>query len=92
MVTDEAGYLQAIQQLRGIFDALGLKDAKISVYRVLAGRTDHSHRITISTPSAERLAAFLDLAATNPQLTTWVANSAKFRSVVANMTSREITK
>lgn len=91
-VTDEAGYLQAIQQLRGIFDSVGVKDAKIGVYRVLAGRTDHTHRITVSLPSAERLAAFLDLTATNPQLAAWLANSAKFRTVVANSTSREITK
>ena len=92
MVTDEAGYLQAITRLRGIFDAVGLKDARIIVYRTLAGRTDHSHRITISTPSSERLAAFLDLIASNPQLNEWLASSAKLRTVVANTTAREITK
>lgn len=92
VVSDEAGYLKAIDQLRGIFDNNGLKDVKISVYRVIAGRSDHSHRITISTPSPERLAAFLDLAATNPQLMAWVADSAKYRTVVTNTTSREITK
>jgi hypothetical protein len=91
-VTDEAGYLKALDQLRTIFDAVGLKDAKIAAYRVIAGRSDHTHRITISTPSPERLAAFLDLAATNPQLNEWLASSAKLRTVVANSTSREITK
>lgn len=91
-VTDEAGYLKALDQLRTIFDAVGLKDLKIAAYRVVAGRSDHTHRITISTPSSERLAAFLDLAATNAQLTEWIASSAKFRTVVANSTSREITK
>jgi len=91
-VTDEAGYLQALDQLRGIFDANGLKDLKISAYRTLAGRTDHTHRITISAPSQERLAVFLDLAATNAQLTGWLAATAKLRTVVANTTSREISK
>lgn len=91
-VTDEAGYLKAIDQLRAIFDSVGLKDVKIAVYRVIAGRSDHTHRITIVTPSSERLGAFLDLAATNAQLNEWIANSAKFRTVVANSTSREITK
>ena len=92
MVTDEAGYIEAIKRLRGIFDSIGLKDVKINVYRTLAGRTDHSHRITISTPSPDRLAAFLDLVATNAQLSEWLASSAKLRTVVANTTSREITK
>ncbi|MDO8543821.1 MAG: hypothetical protein Q7S40_25545 [Opitutaceae bacterium] len=92
MVTDEAGYVQAITRLRGIFDSIGLKDAKISVYRAIAGRLDHTHRITISTPSPERLAEFLDQTATNPQLNEWIASSAKMRTVVANSTSRELTK
>lgn len=91
-LSDEAAYLKAIDELRSIFDANGFKDVKIYVYRTLAGRTDHSHRITINTPSRERLAAFLDFAGTNPQTLTWLANTAKFRTVVANNTSHEITK
>lgn len=92
MLSDEAAYLKAIDELRTIFDANGFKDTKITVMRVLAGRTDHSHRITINTPSPERLAAFLDFAATSPQAQSWLANTAKFRTVVANTTSREITR
>lgn len=91
-VTDEAGYLKALDQLRSIFDGIGMKDAKISAYRVLAGRTDHTHRITISAASAEQIAKSLDLAATHPQLAEWLANAAKYRTVVANIMSREITK
>jgi hypothetical protein len=91
-VTDEPGYLKALDQLRAIFDGLGMKDAKINAYRVIAGRTDHTHRISISAPSADRLAVFMDYAANNAQLGEWVANSAKYRTVVENMTSREITK
>ena len=91
-VTDEPGYLKALDQLRAIFDGLGLKDAKIGAYRVLSGRTDHTHRVSINLPSPERLAAFIDLVATNQQLADWLASSAKYRTVVANFTSREITK
>lgn len=91
-VTDEAGYLQALDQLRVIFDTIGLKDVKIGAYRTLVGRTDHTHRITISAPSQERLAAFLDLAASNPKLLDWLAASAKLRTVVRTTTSREISK
>lgn len=92
VVTDEAEYLKALDQLRTILDANGLKDAKINVYRIIAGRTDFTHRITISTPSPDRLAAFLDLSATNQQLREWLASAAKFRTVVSNTTAREITK
>lgn len=91
-VTDEAGYLKALDQLRAIYDGLGMKDARISAYRVMAGRTDHTHRISISLPSAERLAMFIDLAGSNPQAQEWIANSAKYRTVVSNLVSREITK
>lgn len=92
MVTDEAAYLKAIADLRAVFDANGLKDAKIGVYRVIAGRSDHSHRITISLPSSQRLAFFLDQISANPAMGAWLANSAKLRTVVASTTSREITR
>lgn len=91
-VTDEQGYVKALAQLRTIFDAIGLKDAKIGAYRALAGRTDHTHRITISLPSQERLAVFLDLMASNSQIQQWLTSSAALRTVVVNFTSREITK
>ena len=92
VVTDEAAYLQALDELRSIFDSIGLKDVKIAAYRVLAGRTDHSHRVTISTASPDRLAAFLDGMGTNPKLTDWLARSAKLRTVASTVTAKEITK
>lgn len=92
VVTDEAAYLQALDELRSIFDTIGLKDVKIAAYRVLAGRIDHSHRVVISTASPERLAAFLDAMGTNPKLTDWLARSAKLRTVASTSTTREITK
>lgn len=91
-VSDEAGYLKALDQLRGILDSNGLKDVYIIVWRVIAGCTDHTHRIVITTPSPERLAAVLDLVAANKQVGDWVAASAKYRTVVSNGTAREITK
>lgn len=92
VLTDENAYLQALDQLRSLFDANGLNDAKITVWRVIAGRSDHTHRIVIASPSEERLAALLDFTATSPQAKEWIANAAKFRTVVANGTAREITK
>ena len=91
-VTDEPGYVNALNQLRSLFDRAGMQDAKINFYRVLAGRTNHSHRVTINTPSQERLAALLDWVGTDPQMAEWLASSAKFRTVVSNSTAREITK
>ena len=91
-VTDEAGYLKALDQLRATFDAKGFKDAKINVYRVTAGRTNHTHRVSIALPSAERLAALLDFNATDAAQQEWIGTLTKYRTVVANMTAREITK
>jgi hypothetical protein len=90
IVSDEAAYLRAIDELRSIFDANGLKDAKVYVWRVIAGKADHTHRVVISTNGADRLAAMLDLAAT--QMDAWFAKSAPLRTLVANTTSREITR
>src|SRR6185369_3960432 len=89
---DEAAYLAALNQLRSIFDQGGFKDAKINVYRVIAGRTNHTHRISIGLPSQERLAALLDFTATDSKAGEWIAAQAKNRTVVANMTAQEITK
>jgi uncharacterized lipoprotein YmbA len=91
-VTDEAGYLKSLDQLKAAYDALGMTDVKINCYRTIAGRVDHTHRITIVLPTPERLAAFLDAAATDARVQTWLADAAKYRTVVANMTAREITK
>lgn len=91
-LADEAAYLTALNQLRSIFDQGGFKDAKINVYRVVAGRTNHTHRISIGLPSGERLAAFLDFVATDAKGAEWIASQAKNRTVVANMTAQEITK
>ena len=91
-VSYEAGYLKALDGLRAIFDAHGLADAKINAYRVLAGRSDHTHRVTIAVASGDRLAALLDFVASDPAMAAWLKDAAKLRTVVANGTSNEITK
>jgi len=91
-VTDEAGYLKSLDGLRAVLDRGGFKDTKINVYRALAGRTTHTHRVAISVPSAERLAALLDFLASDAPTAEWLASAAKFRTVVSNSTAREITK
>ena len=92
VVNDEAGYLKALDDLRGLLDGAGLKDIQLAAYRIIAGRGDHTHRITLSAPSSERQAVLLDVMATNQKMSEWIAQSAKFRTVISNSTSREITK
>ena len=91
-VTDEPGYLKALDGLRAIFDANGFQDAKINAYRVLAGRSSHTHRVSLNFPTNERLAAFLDFTASSAQMVEWQAGAAKVRTVISNSTSHDIMK
>lgn len=91
-ISDEAGYLKALDGLRAIFDAHGFQDAKINAYRVIAGRSNHTHRISVVLETNDRLAAFLDFTSTSPEMMAWFAGTAKLRTVVANGTARDITK
>lgn len=92
MVTDEAGYLKSLDGLRALFDAKGFQDAKINAYRVLAGRSNYTHRVSIAVPSNQRLAAMLDFLASDADMAAWLASAAKYRTVVGNTTSRDIIK
>jgi hypothetical protein len=92
VVSDEAGYLKALDGLRAIFDAKGFKDAKLNAYRVLAGRTNHTHRVSIGVATNEQLAALLDFMAGDDQMAAWLADAAKYRTVVANTTGHDIIK
>jgi len=92
LLSDEAGYLKATDQLRLLLDTHDLKDAKINVYRVTAGRCTYSHLVSINLPSEERLAVFLDAMTTEPAFADWVAAAGKYRTVVRNGTYREITR
>jgi hypothetical protein len=91
-VTDEAGYLKALGELRALFDAHGLTDVKINAYRVISGRSDYTHLVSLNTPSSGRLAALLDSIATEAWAMDWIAGSAKYRSIVRNGTFREISR
>jgi hypothetical protein len=90
-VADEAAYVKALQKLRTLFDSHGLNDIKINVFRVIAGRSNHSHEVIISAPSEERNAAALDAMAT-PWMADWLAGLANVRTVVANGIYREISR
>ena len=91
-VTDEPGYISALGQLRSLFDGHGLNDAKLNAYRVIAGRTNYTHLVSVNTPSTERLGAVLDAISSEAWATEWITASAKFRTVVRNGTYREITR
>jgi len=90
-VKDEAAYLAGLGELRRLFDSHGLKDAKINAFRVIAGRSDHSHEVIISAPSEERIAAVLDTIS-EPWMAEWQASVANARTVVANGIYKEISK
>jgi hypothetical protein len=92
VVTDEAAYLKALESLRAMIDQAGFKDTKLNVYRVVAGRNNHTHRITFSSPAPDRLAALMDHLATDAKVQDWIAGSAKYRTVISNGTAQEITK
>ncbi len=91
-VSDEAGYLKSLDGLRVLFDEHNFKDLKVNVYRVMAGRSDYTHLIAINTPSAERLAAFMDAMSTEAWVAEWLATTAKTRTVVRNGTYHEVTR
>jgi hypothetical protein len=91
-VTDEAGYLKALDGLRALLDAHNFKDIKINCYRVAAGRTDYTHMVSLNCPSVEQRAALMDAINTEPWALEWIASAAKYRTVVSNGTYREITR
>jgi hypothetical protein len=90
-VNDEAAYIKAIGELRTLLDSHDLKDIKLNVFRVLAGRSNHSDEVVISAPSHDRIAAFMD-SMTAPWVSDWLAGLAPIRTVVHNGIYREISK
>ncbi len=91
-VSDEPGYLKALDELRAGLDRLGFNDMNMNVYRAAAGLTDSTHFVSFNGPSSERLAAFLDAVATETWIREWMAASAKYRTLVRTGTYREITQ
>jgi hypothetical protein len=68
-----------------------LSDVHINVFRVITGRSDHTHLLSINASSARRLATVLDALAVE----TWAAElpgvAGQFHTIVRNGTFREIT-
>jgi hypothetical protein len=89
VLSDEAAYLKALDGLRTLFDANNLKDVKINCYRVVAGRTDYTHLISLNCPSIDRRAAMMD-ALSEPWAQEWIATVGKNRTVISNGTYREL--
>ncbi len=90
VLSDEAAYLKALDGLRSLFDANDLKDVKINCYRVVAGRTDFTHLVSLNCPSIERRATLMD-AILEPWAQEWITSVGKNRTVVANGTYRELS-
>jgi hypothetical protein len=90
-VSDEAAYVAAAEELRALYDKAGFKDVTLSIYRVIAGRTGFSHVAVLTASSAERLAEFMDAAQRDTAVREWLAKSGKFRTVVSNLTHKNIT-
>lgn len=91
VVVDEAGFLGAVAELRARFDELDLVDARLNVFRIIAGRTEATHLFSINTPSADRLALVLDVLADNPAVRRWAEDAVRWHTVVRNATFHELT-
>ncbi len=90
VLTDEAGYLAALDGLRTQLDAHDFKDVKINCYRVVSGRTDHTHLVSLNCPSRDRRAAMMDAISSEAWALDWIAAAAKYRTVVSNGTYRKL--
>lgn len=90
--SDEAAYAKALDGLKAIFDANGFKDAKVNLWRVVAGRQDATHIVIISLPSRERVAELIDTLWDKALLKDWNVAAAKLRTSLGNGTFHEITK
>ena len=90
--TDEDAYAKALDGLKAIMDANGFKDAKVNLWRVVAGRTTSTHLVVLALPSEERVAALLDAISDQNLLKEWNVGAAKIRTTVHNGTYHEITK
>lgn len=91
VLSDEGAYLKALDGLRSLLDSHGLKDVKINCYRVVSGRSDYTHLISLNCPSEATRAAMID-GVSESWGQEWIASQAKLRTVVKNGMYKEITK
>ncbi|HEY1792267.1 MAG TPA: hypothetical protein VGG34_05070 [Opitutaceae bacterium] len=82
-VTNDPAYLQAMRDGRVLFDAHGLKDIKINLYKVSLGRSEVTHEVAICAPTEERIHALMD-AMSAPWIAGWLSSLPKMRSIVSN--------
>lgn len=90
--SDEPAYVKAIGELKALFDANGFKDAKLNLWRVVAGRSDSTHLVVIALPSQKRVGELLDAIADVGFMKDWNLAAAKIRTTVRNGSYHEITK
>jgi hypothetical protein len=90
--TDEDAYAKALDGLKAIFDANGFKDAKVNLYRIVAGRAESTHLVVISMPNEVRIGELMDALTDKGLLKDWNVGAAKLRTTVRNGTYYEITK
>ncbi len=90
--SDEDAYIKALDDLKTIFDNAGFKDAKLNLYRIVAGRSESTHLVVISLPSKVRVGELMDAIVDKPIMKDWNVAAAKIRTTVRNGTYYEITK
>ncbi|HET7537540.1 MAG TPA: hypothetical protein VFJ90_13865 [Candidatus Didemnitutus sp.] len=90
--TDEDAYVKALDGLKAIFDTNGFKDAKVNLYRIVAGRSESTHLVVICLPNTVRVAELLDAISDKMIIKDWQAAAAKIRTTIRNGTYHEITK
>lgn len=90
--TDEAAYASALDGLKAILDANGFKDAKLNLWRIIAGRSTTTHLVVLALPTSARVGELLDALSDKQLLKDWSVGAAKIRTTVNNGTYHEITK
>ena len=90
-LTDEAGYLAQLDGLRTLLDSHDFKDVQINCFRVVSGRTDHTHVVSLNCKLRERRAAMMDALTSEAWASEWIAAAGKYRTVVSNGTYRQLT-
>ena len=90
--SDEAAYLKALDGLKAVLDASGFKDAKVNLWRLVAGRTEATHLVIIAFPTQLRVAELWDAISDRDILAEWNVGAAKIRTTLQNGSYHEITK
>jgi len=90
--SDEAAYAKLLDGLKAAIEAGGFKDAKVNLWRVVSGRSQATHLVSIALPSQARVAELLDKLNDENLLADWYVSAAKLRKTVHNGTYHDITQ